>query len=82
MANDLASEIIHSHRLMWSFGESGYADGIYLSSYKNERDRVILVSLDTISGIIESVADDHVVSARFELVTHPTKPPSVKRTLE
>ena len=36
---DLASEIIHSHKLVWSFGENGYVEGIFLSSYRNDRKR-------------------------------------------
>lgn len=84
LITDLASEVIHSHRLVCSFGESGCAEGIYLSSYRNDQERIILVPLDLIVDVIDRVANDDVVSLRVEVEPHPTRPrrPIVKRTIE
>jgi hypothetical protein len=81
---DLASEIIHSHKLVWSFGESGYVEGFFLSSYRNDQKRILLVPLDTLGGVIKRVANDSVASIRMEVVDRPTKSrrPLIKRTIE
>lgn len=65
--NALMSEIIHSFLLAWQSDKNGLVEGMFLSSYKNQNKRAILLKLDQYCDIIRSVGIDEVVRSHSSI---------------
>ncbi len=70
--SDLGGKIIHSHKLMWECADDGCILGMYLCSYRQAEDRLVLLPLELFCSVIKRVANDAVTQARLERVTKPS----------
>lgn len=65
--SDLTSEIIHSFPLLWCCDERGFLNGFFVSSFRNEKRRLLHVPLHKYAEKIDIVANDDVLFTAIEM---------------